>query len=412
MVETIETVIVGAGQAGLSLSYYLSAVGREHLVLEKAEQAGEAWRSHRWDSFTLVTPNWAFKLPGGEYKGTDPGGFMPGEEIVRRFEAYAAHSNLPIRCRAEVTRIEADDRGGGYTVQTRSGDLRARNVVIATGLLQMPKIPPFATDFPRETLQLGADQYRRPETLPAGGVLVVGAGQSGCQIAEELYQSGRQVFLCASGAPRVPRRYRGRDIFEWLQAIGFFDRTPDQLLSPQARFGPNPQVSGKNGGHSLNLHQFYRDGVTLLGHLHGIEEGRLVLAPDLQESLAKSDQAEKEFLSRIDALIDSAGLDAPEEEVAVLKDGQTAPQRLTLDLAGEGIRTVIWAGGFRFDYSLVRLPVFDPFGFPVTQRGVTQFPGLFFLGMPWLYKVKSGLLFGVGEDAEYLAGQISAQAGS
>lgn len=411
MDETIETVVVGGGQAGLSLSYFLSAAECEHIVLEKAEQAGEAWRNHRWDSFTLVTPNWTFKLPGAEFTDEKPGGFIPREKIVQRFEEYAGRFKLPIRYRTEVTSVEADERDRGYTLETGAGKIRARNVVIATGLFQEAKIPSFAAQIPRAVLQIGSGEYRRPETLPAGKVLVVGAAQSGCQIAEELYQSGRQVYLCASGAPRVPRCYRGRDIVEWLQLIGFFDRTPDMLPSPQARFGPNPQVSGKDGGHSLNLHKFYRDGVILLGHLRGVEDGQLLLAPDLQESLAKTDQAEREILGRIDAAITKAGLEAPEEELPLFKDAQSAPQRLTLDLAAEDVHTIIWAGGYRFDYSLVRLPVTDSYGFPLSQRGVTQYPGLFFHGMPWLHKMKSGLLLGVGEDAEYLAGEITARKG-
>jgi putative flavoprotein involved in K+ transport len=407
MIETIETVIVGGGQAGLCLSYYLSQVGREHIVLEKGSQPADAWRNHRWDSFCLVTPNWTFRLPGAEYQGDSPEGFMPREEVVATFERYVAQNRLPVQFQTAVTRVAPDSQDGAYLVTTGTRDLRAHNVVIATGLFQAPKIPAFAERIPAWVQQLSAEEYRRPETLPPGAVLVIGAGQSGCQIAEELYQSGRKVFMCASAAPRGPRRYRGHDIFHWLVVTGFMDQTPDRLPSPQARFGANPQASGKNGGHDINLHKFYRDGVILLGHLTDAQDGKIILAPDLQAILMKTDQAEKEFLTGVDTFIQKTGLDAPPETCVPLTDGYASPETLSLDLKKEGIQTIIWASGFRFDYSLVQLPVTDSVGFPITERGATRYPGLYFLGMPWLYKRKSGILFGVGEDAEHLARLIA-----
>jgi putative flavoprotein involved in K+ transport len=408
MTETIETVIVGGGQAGLSLSYFLTQAGREHIVLEMAAQAGEAWRNHRWDSFCLVTPNRAFRLPGAEYRGPEPEGFMPRRDIVQSFERYIDRYHLPVRYQTEMLSVEADSEPNSYLVKTSgAGRIQARNVVVATGLFQQAKIPAFASEIAADIRQMGSDEYRNPDQLPPGAVMVVGAGQSGCQIAEELNQSGRKVFLCASGAPRIPRRYRGQDIFDWLIQIGFIDRTPEMLPSPRARFGANPQVTGKNGGHNLNLHQFYRDGIVLLGHLLGVEERKLCFAADLHECLAKTDQIEKDILKRIDEVITNKGIDAPEEAIVPLADGFTAPEWTSLDPVKEGIRTMIWAGGYRFDYSMVRLAVTDAYGFPVTQRGATPYRGLYFLGMPFLYKMKSGLLIGVGEDAEYLAESLA-----
>lgn len=409
MDETINTLIVGGGQAGLSLSYYLGKRGIEHLVLEKAGQAAEAWRNHRWDSFTLVTPNQAFRIPGAEYQGDEPDGFMPLNEIVSRFEQYVDRYSLPVRYHTRVTSVEADEAGPGFTVRAEGVKIKARNVVIATGLFQRDKIPAYAVEVPAAIRQLHSGEYRNPQVIPSGAVLVVGSAQSGCQIAEELHRSGHKTYLCVGTAGRVPRRYRGKDIFEWLHLSGFLDQTPDRLPSPQARFAGNPQLSGKDGGHALNLHQFYRDGIVLLGHLQGVQDGRLILAPDLKESLGKVDRFEGEAIKLIETYIEKNGLEPPEEHLPVLNDGYQAPEILSLDLKAAGISTIIWATGYTFDFRMVKLPILDEFGFPITQRGITQFPGLSFLGMPWLYRRRSGILWGVGDDAAYLADQISGE---
>jgi len=407
MIETIETVIIGGGQAGLSLSYELHQAGREHVVLEKAAQAGEAWRSQRWDSFTLVTPNWSFILPGAEIHRQNPHGFMPRDEIVRCFEQYAAGHRLPVRYNTLASSVEARE-GGGYTVQANGTALRARNVVVATGLFQREKIPAFAAQIPASVAQLHCASYRSPGALPPGAVLVAGSGQSGCQIAEELLQAGRKVYLATGFAPAAPRSYRGRDIYEWADLSGFLDRTPDVLPSPAARFGSNPLLTGKDGGHSLDLHQFYRAGMVLLGHLRGFEGGCFFFGADLKENLAKGDKARENLIALVDGYIARNGLDAPPEALEIHRDAYQSPEILALDPGEAGIGTVIWAGGFNFDYSLVKLPVTDDFNFPLTSRGKTRFAGLYFLGMPWLYKQKSGLLLGVAQDAAHLAEQIAA----
>jgi len=407
MSEKIDTVIIGGGQAGLSLSYYLSQHGREHVVLEKASQPGEAWRNHRWDSFTLVTPNWSFRLPGAEYQGPEPGGYLPRAEVVRRLEEYIDRYHLPVRYSMEATSVAPQESGKGYQIQTNDGSYQANHVVIATGLFQKGRIPSLAVEIPSWVLQLESGDYRNPQALPPGAVLVVGSGQSGCQIAEELYQSGRRVYLCTGTSGRFPRRYRGKDSVDWAYQSGFFARTPEQLPSPRARFAANPHVSGKNGGHDLNLHQFYRDGVILLGHLRGVQDGKLLLAPDLKDNLAWADKVASDMAKMFNLFIEKSGINAPLEEIPALNDGYAAPEILTLDLKAAGITAILWAVGYSFDFSLVKLPVFDDFGFPVTQRGVTQYPGLYFLGMPWLHTMKSGLFMGVGEDAAYLAAQIT-----
>ncbi len=405
MTESIETLIIGAGQAGLSLSYYLTQQHRAHFVLEQAAQVAEAWRNHRWDSFTLNTPNWQTCLPGYEYQGDDTDGFMPRDEIVAYFEGYAASFNPPIRFGVHAEAV--DQAGSKFRVQTNQGDYQADNVVIATGLFQRPRIPAFSSRLSPRLTQLHSSEYRSPAQLPPGAVLVVGSAQSGCQIAEELYQSGRKIYLSVGkGSGRAPRRYRGKDTLWWLTQTGFFDRMVDKLPSPQAKFAANPQISGNAGGHTINLHQFSRDGVILLGRVIDAHAERVAFAPDLMESLAAIDKFEVDLVKNIDDFIARNGIKAPEENLPHLTDGYASLAPIELDLSAARISTVIWAMGYQHDFSWVHLPVLDADGFPIQQFGVTAFPGLYFLGLPWLYKLKSGLLFGVGEHAAYIASQI------
>jgi putative flavoprotein involved in K+ transport len=408
MTKSIDTLIVGGGQAGLATSYHLTQRGREHIILERASQPGNTWRNDRWDSFTLVTPNWTFRLPGAEYNDGDPGGFMRRVEIVSRFEQYVEHYHLPVQYNVQVSSVLPDAGGLGYLVNTTDAAWKARNVVIATGMFQQHKRPAFSTNLPPEINQLHSGKYRNPRALQPGSVLVVGSGQSGCQIAEELYQSGRKVYLCIGSTGRALRRYRGKDIFDWLKMSGFLQKTVDTLPDPRAKFAANPHVSGRDGGHTLNLHQFARDGVVLLGRLLGASQDTIRMAPNMKENLAKVDQFDSELRGLVDEYIARAGLDAPvEQPPAQLRDGYNQAEIAELDLAAAGITSVIWAIGYSFDYSLVKLPVLDRDGYPIQQRGVTQYKGLYFIGMPWLHTQSSGLLYGVGEDAEYIASKIA-----
>jgi putative flavoprotein involved in K+ transport len=407
MSEYVETVIVGGGQAGLAVSYYLSRQGRAHTILEQASRPAEAWRNHRWDSFTLVTPNWTVRMPGAEYQGDDPDGFMPRDQVVAYFEEYIERFRLPIQYGVRVSSVEPS--GAGYLVHTDRTTIRAANVVMATGLYQQPKIPAISANLPVEVRQLHSGEYRNPAALPPGAVLVVGSAQSGAQIAEELHQSGRKVYLCVGGSGRGPRRYRGQDIVWWLDKISFFDVTVDKLLSSKERFAASVQASGKDGGHTINLHQFARDGVVLLGRIQAAQGGKIRLAPDLKGNLAKADEFEVDLLTKIDAYIQRTGLDAPRETVPQLRDGYDAQEIAELDVRAAGIASVIWATGYKFDFGLVRLPVVDGDGYPVQERGITAYPGLYFVGLPWLYTAKSGILLGVGDDAAHVAGHIEAR---
>jgi putative flavoprotein involved in K+ transport len=346
-------------------------------------------------------------MPGAEYRGSEPDGFMERAEIIRYFEDYLTCFNLPVQFNTRVTSIEPQTNGKGYCVTTDRDTYAAAQVVMATGMFQHPKIPMWSGDLPVPILQVHSGAYRNPDVLPPGAVLVVGSAQSGCQIVEELYQSGRTVYLSVSGAGRAPRRYRGKDVFEWLHLNGFLDRTVDKLPSPKAKFGPNPQLSGKAGGHALNLHQFARDGVILLGRVQAASDGSIGLAADLKENLAKVDKFEVELVKMIDSYIEKSGWDVPLEVLPQLRDGYAVKEVRELNLKAANITTIIWATGYRFDFNLVRLPIFDEDGYPIQQRGVTPQPGLYFAGLPWLDTQKSGLLLGVGTHADYIARQVA-----
>jgi putative flavoprotein involved in K+ transport len=348
-------------------------------------------------------------MPGAAYDGAEPDAYLSRDEVVAYFDRYVDRFRLPVRCHTRVVAVEPI-AGAGYLVRTTEDAIRADNVVIATGYEQHPKIPPFAPAFPAGIAHLHSSRYRNPAALPAGAVLVVGTAQSGCQIAEELYQSGRRVFLATGGgAGRAPRRYRGQDAFAWLSRIGFFDRTPDQLPFPKERFAA-PHVSGTRGGHTLNLHRFARDGVTLLGHVRGVAGDKIVVAPDLHENLGRIDRFEREVTTMIDGYIQRHGLDAPMEELPGLDDGYAQPVIEELDPKAAGITAVIWATGYRSDYRLVKAPVFDTGGFPIQTRGITGRAGLSFVGMPWMPSLKSGILAGVGDAAAHIASTIAAPA--
>jgi putative flavoprotein involved in K+ transport len=397
-------VIIGAGQAGLAVSCRLAEAGVPHVVLEKG-RVGETWR-RRWDSFCLVTPNWSVQLPAHPYDGDDPDGFMPRDEVVAYLERYAAACAAPVREGVEVASLERDP-DGGFVLETPAGPLRARTVVVATGAYQRPHRPPAAATLPARLQQLDVDAYRNPAELAPGSVLVVGSGQSGCQIAEELHEAGRDVHLACGRAPWAPRRIGDHDLLWWALETGFLDGAVSALPSPSARLLGNILATGRDGGHDLHLRTLRRLGVNLLGRFLGADGQLARFAPDLADSVAWGDQRHGEFMGLVRTLVAERGLPEPVIEPPAPFDDH-APQEL--DLARFG--AVVFAGGFRPDYtSWVNCPdAFDELGFPIHRDGEsTAAPGLYFIGVHFLRKRKSSLLVGVGEDAAIVAGGIDSR---
>ena len=404
--EQIETVIIGGGQAGLAMSYYLSQLGREHVVLER-HRVAERWRSERWDSLTFQSPNWNIQLPGFAFEGSDPDAFASRDEVLRFIERYATFVRAPLRCGLAATALRQTPDSRRLIVETQPVLFEAKNVVIATGPFQVPvtHLPVGGT-----AMQLHSSQYRNPQLLPPGAVLVIGSGNSGAQIAEELCSAGRRVYLSVSKHRRTPRRYRGKDYIWWYMAFGEADVTVDRRQDDQ----PPRLITGVSGGHDVDLRRLAADGVVLLGRVLGGQDGRLTIAHDLSEHMECGDASFIDFTQQADEYAARNGLDLPppDERAEVLSNPkEVANPLLTLDLRAADITTIIWANGFRYDFEWIDLPIFaderQPFGrVPVHKRGIAKVPGVYFLGLPWLYKLKSSFLWGVGEDAKHLAEHI------
>lgn len=404
----MDTVVIGAGQAGLATSWHLARRGIRHRILERG-RIGEAWRTQRWDSFCLVTPNWSITLPGAAYAGPDPDGFMARDDFVAHLERWAEGFAAPVELGVTVTRIGGAP--GDFRLATTAGEIGAANVVVATSTYQTPRLPDCAAALPRRVTSIVASDYRNPGALPLGAVLIVGSGQTGCQLAEEIHGAGRATYLCVGGTGRLPRRHRGRDVIAWQRDMGYLDRTPDMLEHPSHRFRGDPHLSGRGGGRTLSLHDLRRDGVVLLGGLRGFDGARAQLADDLEAKLRHADAFAANIRRLIDAHIASQAINAPAPSAAELSGEPPASWSATspavLDLDAAGVSTVIWATGFRFDFSWIDFPVLDAFGYPRTTVSASAVPGLYFMGLNWMHKRKSGIIYGVGEDAAWTAAYIA-----
>jgi putative flavoprotein involved in K+ transport len=398
---TPETIVIGAGQAGLAASHCLNARGIEHVVLERG-RVGETWRSERWDGFYLNTPNWTLRLPGFEYAGPEPDAFAPLAEIIAGLEAYARSFAAPVREGVEVTAVRPDR--SGLVLETSAGVSRASNVIVAAGAYQRPTPAPLSAAMPPGLAQLHTSEYRRPSQLPEGAVVIVGSGQSGCQIAEELLAAGRRVYLAVGRCPWLPRRYRGRELMHWMADIGLADDTVDKLPSPAARLLCNIPVSGNDGGHDCNPRWLARRGAVLLGRIQGVDGWTLRIGPGLAESLAAGDEFVAAFRKRVDDYVAANGVTTANPESPDARE--PVPVLAELDLREAGVGTILWANGFRPDYRWIQGIEIDEQGWPVHRRGISPLPGLYFVGMHWLHKRKSALLFGVGEDAAYIVDHI------
>lgn len=406
MSETINTLVVGAGQAGLAMSEHLGKCDVPHLVLERGRIA-ERWRSGRWDSLVANGPAWHDRFPGMMFAGADPDSFVPKEKVADYFVDYAKMIQAPVRCGIEVQRVQRLIRRPGFRVETSEGVIEAINVIAATGAFQIPAIPALVSET-AGLMQLHSSAYRNPGQLPEGATLVVGAGSSGVQIASELLGAGKRVYLSVGPHDRPPRAYRERDYCWWLGVLGKWD-----IEAP----GPNTEhvtiaVSGVDGGQTVDFRRLAEAGMILVGRTEAHKDGALTFAGDLADNLARGDANYLSLLDEADAYIARNGLDLPEEPEA-RKIGPdpacvTNPIR-ELNLARAGVTSIIWATGYSVDYSWLDLDIFDASGKPKHKRGVSMEPGIYFLGLSWQTRRGSSFIWGVWHDAKYLADRIAAQ---
>jgi putative flavoprotein involved in K+ transport len=405
--EHVETLIIGGGQAGLTMSHMLSRHGRPHLVLERGRIA-ERWRSERWNELRFQFPNWSVELPDFPFRREGPHEFATSEEIIAYLEAYAELIRPPIRCGVAVTGLRRHEGGKWFLAQTPSGSIVAGNVVIATGPYQRPVIPQLlAGDL--DLFQVHTNAYKTPEQLPSGAVLVVGSGASGAQIAEELLCAGRKVYLSVGRHKRMPRRYRGHDLIWWLHEMGL-DRTPVEKRGLDATL---PLITGAYGGHTIDFRAFAKHGIILLGRLQSTDGTSLKFADDLGQSIAHGDAAYFAFLDLVDTYVERNKMCLPAEPAARAKLADppciTAPV-LQLDIHDAGLASLIWATGYTFDFGWIDLPVLNANGEAVHEHGVAPVAGVYFLGLPWLSKMRSSFLSGVGDDAARIAEHIHRRA--
>jgi putative flavoprotein involved in K+ transport len=409
--------VIGAGQAGLTMGWHLGRAGREHLLLDRRSTLGGGWQD-RWDAFRLVSPNWTASFPDAPYDGNDPDGYMPRDELIGRVAGYAERIAAPVVLEVGVERLRPAADDDGFVLETTQGPLRAREVVVATGGFHVPNVPAVAASLPSRVLSLHSSAYRREPDLPPGAILVVGSGQTGVQIVEELRALGREVFLAGGAAGRVPRRYRGRDIFAWLSALvndgesyGTTLLTVGQLPDPRRRLAANPQLSGHRGGYDIDLRRIGKDGTTILGRLTGIDGEHVTFAPDVHDNLAFADRFfEERFRGLIDRYIEAAGIDCPATEPTATIDFEP-PIVEHLDLDKAGIGTVLWTTGYRQALGWIEPSITDEMGFARQVRGVSEIPGLYFIGSLWQHDQGSATLIGVQRDAQVLAGRMGVTIG-
>lgn len=398
MSRHIDVAIIGAGQAGLSMSQVLGSAGVEHIVFERG-RIGERWHSERWSGLKLLTPNWMMRLPGFSPDTEAPQDFMPAVRFAGLLSRYAAQWALPVVDETQV--IAVRPAWSGYSIATTSGTWFARAVVVATGACDLPNVPDWAKNLPPDILQVTPDRYRGPGEMPQSGVLVVGASATGVQLAEEIQLSGRDVTLAVGKHVRTPRRYRGRDIYEWLDASSFLEDVPEGD-SARLRSQPSFQLVGSDTGRNIGLAELTKIGVEMTGRVQHGDGNSILLAQDLETQCLAAERRIRKVLGRIDAFIDDAGLSAPHEDVAWSAGCKLPESPDALNLRDRRIRTIVWATGYRRKYPWLKAPVFDASGEIVHRGGVTPAPGLFVIGMPFMRRRASALIDGVGRDAEAL----------
>ena len=404
--EKVETLIIGGGQAGLAMSAHLGKRAVPHLIIER-HRIAERWRSERWDSLVANGPAWHDRFPSLEFSDIDPNSFATKNRIVEYFEAIAKQIKAPIRCGVEVKSVERKADGSGFRAETSEGVIEASNVVAATGPFQRPIIPAVVPP-DAGIMQVHSNAYRNPGQLPQGAVMVVGAGSSGVQIADELLRAGKRVYLSVGPHDRPPIRYRGRDFCWWLGVLGMWDAKTREPGMEHVTIA----VSGAHGGHTVDFRKLAARGITLLGRAGPFKDGVMHCADDLARNIAQGDAHYLSVLDAADAYVAKNGLDLPEEPEARRIDANpdcVTDPILQLNLAEAGITAIVWATGFAVDFGWLKADTFDARGIPLHERGVSKVPGLYFLGLPWLSRRASPFIWGVWHDAEYLAGHIAAR---
>ncbi len=405
--EHYQVIIVGGGQAGLSVSFCLKREHINHLILDQGA-IGDTWKKHRWDSFCLVTPNWQCRLPGFDYDGNDPKGFMLKDDIVDYIKRYAASFNPPIKGGVKVSKVYKKEGDAIFTIESSAGTYTADKVIIATGAYHIPNILPMAKGFSKAIHQIHSDVYKNPEQLPEGNTLVVGSGQSGAQIAEDLHIAGRKVYLSVGTAPRAPRTYRGKDAVEWLENMGYYDQPITSHPDPEeARHKTNHYLTGRDGGRDIDLRKLATEGVTLRGQISNVQDGVVNFQEDLKHNLDEADKTYNRILKNIDTYIETNGIEAPQGKPYTALWQPDSENLSPIDYRKENITSVIWCTGYKVDYNWIDFPnVFNHRGFPEYDRGVSKETGLYFIGLPWLHTWGSGRFSHVGQDAEYLSKYI------
>ncbi len=403
-VKSVGTLVIGGGQAGIAMSEHLGRHGLPHLVVER-DRIAESWRSRRWDSLVANGPAWHDRFPGMKFPDAGDDDFISKEKVADYLVEYARMIDAPIRSGVEVTSVVAAPEGHGFHVETSQGPIVADNLVAATGPFQRPVFPDMVPAS-EGVAQIHSQAYRNPGLLPEGAVLVVGAGSSGAQIADELVRSGREVYLCVGPHDRPPRRYRGKDFVWWLGVLGIWDLTMPAPNTEHVTIA----VSGAHGGRTVDFREFAARGITLLGRAVSFDGGAMRFAPDVRDNIALGDENYLSMLRRADDYIARNGLDFPEEpeahEIGPMPACVTDPI-LELDLKKAGITSIVWATGYAPDFGWLKADAFDNRGRPVHKRGVSNVPGLYFLGLPWLSRRASSFIWGVWHDAAYLADRIA-----
>ncbi|HFD2124530.1 TPA: MSMEG_0569 family flavin-dependent oxidoreductase [Acinetobacter baumannii] len=401
-----DVVIVGGGQAGLCISHYLQKAGIDHVVLEKESELTHAWRQKRWDNFTLVTPNWQCLLPDHPYKGNDPDGFMKKNEIVEYLDSFIEKLNPPALLNVQVTHV-AKVAPQQFEIETNLGKTTAKQLVVAAGGYHTPIYPKLSETLPENVLVIHSEQYFNVEQLPEGNVLVVGSGQSGAQIAEDIHLAGKKVYLSTGDAPRCARFYRGKDVVTWLFEMGYYETTvKDHRYSEEVRNSTNHYVTGRDGGRDIDLRKFALEGMQLLGRFEDFQNGQLVFRPDLNQNMDMADATYNRINASIDDYIAKNNV-TTDEPASIYQPLWIPEQEIThIDLATENITSIIWCIGFRPDYSWIDLDIFQSNGYPMHDRGITVDSDVCFIGLPWLNTWGSGRFMDVAKDAEYIVDHI------